>query len=218
MSLSHSLLPRLFVIGDSISIQYGPHLERFLAGKFHYDRKRDSGDEFAAANLDTPAGANGGDSRMVLAYLRSRREHQPIETDVLLLNCGLHDIKLGIENHRQVSPEDYAANLQAILKETRSANWQVVWVRSTPVIDEIHNSRSSIQRRAADLAIYNEIADRIMTDAKVPLINLHSFSENFLPDGFCDHVHYTEEVRALQGAFIAGSLVGLLHFQIAKRA
>lgn len=50
--------PRLFVIGDSISIFYGPYLKKYVEGKFDYDRKRDKGE--AMKNLDNPVGANGG--------------------------------------------------------------------------------------------------------------------------------------------------------------
>jgi len=199
-------LPRLFVIGDSISIQYGPHLERFLQQTYQYDRKKDAGGKKAEANLDQPEGANGGDSSMVLAYLRTRRTENPILTDVLLLNCGLHDIKQDAAGKRQVALADYESNLRAILEEARQAGWQVVWVRSTPVIDALHNSRSSLRRQAADVAAYNAVADRVMTEAGVPMLDLHAFSEKFLPDGFCDHVHYTEEVRVAQAAFLAGAL------------
>ena len=48
-----------------------------------------------------------------------------------------------------------------------------------------------------------------MLEAGVPLIDLHGFSAKFLPDGFCDHVHYTEAVQMLQAAFIAGALLAL---------
>jgi len=202
---------RLFVIGDSISIQYGPYLEEYLPARFLYDRKRDSGTDQAAANLDVPVGANGGDSRMVLAYLQNRRASSPIQADVLLLNCGLHDIKTDpASGARQVAPEAYEANLHAIREEARRSGWRLIWVRTTPVIDEVHNQpHVSFRRHAADVALYNGIADRVMAEAGVPTIDLHAFSEKFLPKGFCDHVHYTETVRALQGAFIAGWLDGL---------
>lgn len=36
-------MPRLFVIGDSISIHYGPHLQRLLGATFDYDRKGGGG-------------------------------------------------------------------------------------------------------------------------------------------------------------------------------
>ena len=85
-------LPSCYVIGDSISIQYGPYLEAALAGTWQYARKE--GDAEARLNLDIPIGANGGDSGRVLGFLSSWADSvtAPIY-DLMLINCGLHDIK-----------------------------------------------------------------------------------------------------------------------------
>lgn len=201
---------RVFVIGDSISQQYGPYLETLLAPRFTYDRKRDAGSD-VSVNLDIPKGANGGDSGMVLAYLRVRRARDPIQADVLLLNCGLHDIKRHPETRAiQVELPAYTANLRAILAEAAAQNLQVVWMRTTPVVDEIHNAKSTaFHRFAADLAAYNAAADEVMREAGVPVVDLHAFSTAFVPAGFTDHVHYVETVREKQAAFLAGALFAL---------
>ena len=73
---------KLFVVGDSISIAYGPSLRAFVAGTFLYDRKRDRGE--AIRDLDKPVGANGGDSRLELAYLKELSSDKTFSTDVLL--------------------------------------------------------------------------------------------------------------------------------------
>lgn len=201
---------RVFVIGDSISQQYGPYLETSLAPRFAYDRKRDAGSD-VSVNLDIPKGANGGDSAMVLAYLRVRREQDPIQADVLLVNCGLHDIKRHPQTRAiQVELPAYIANLRAILAEAAAQNLQVVWMRTTPVVDEIHNAKStSFHRFAADVTAYNEAADAVMRTAGVPIVDLHSFSTSFVPAGFTDHVHYIEAVREKQAAFLARALFAL---------
>lgn len=203
------ILPHLFVIGDSISIRYGPQLERLLAGRYLYDRKSDHGTQTAESNLDIALGANGGDSRMVLDFLRFRRASDPIRADILLINCGLHDIKTDPKTGaRQVCIDEYARNLEAILEEASAMDTSVVWVRTTPVIDEIHNSRShSFHRYAKDVTEYNEKADRIMEKSGIPAIDLHAFSLKLLPEGFIDHVHYTEEACSLQADFLAEALL-----------
>ena len=202
-------LPQLFVIGDSISLHYGNALEQCLAGRFGYDRKLDdAGAPRAMNDLDVPTGANGGDSAMVLAYLRQRRATAPLKADVLLLNCGLHDIKTHLLNGtRQVEPAAYEANLRAIVSEVAAQGPTLLWVRSTPVDEAVHNRpQSTFLRFAADVATYNAIADRVMAEAGVTSIDLHAFSQTFLPTGFCDHVHYHEAVREEQGRFIADQL------------
>ncbi|HEY9248447.1 MAG TPA: alpha/beta hydrolase fold domain-containing protein [Rariglobus sp.] len=205
--------PRVFVIGDSISIRYGPYLEKLAAGTFAYDRKRDTaGEPKATGNLDVPTGANGGDSDMVLAYLRQRREHNPIAADILVVNCGLHDIKTDpVTGAIQVPIERYEQNLRAIVAEARAMNLRPVWIDTTPVIDEIHNARSkNFHRFARDVAAYNAVAARVMTEAGVPIIDLHGFTTAFLPDGFIDHVHYKADVCEKQAAFIFEKLRPLL--------
>lgn len=54
----------VFVIGDSISIGYGPHLKAMLEGRLGYDRIRKA-DE-SSDDLDGPIGENGGDSTTAL--------------------------------------------------------------------------------------------------------------------------------------------------------
>ena len=40
----------------------------------------------------------------------------------------------------------------------------------------------------------------------VPIVDLHAFSARFVPAGFIDHVHFAEDVREKQAAFLAGAL------------
>jgi hypothetical protein len=199
--------PRVFVIGDSISMHYGPFLERALAPRFAYDRMRAARAE-GAANLDVPQGANGGDSRRVLDYLRRRRAKDPLAPGLLLLNCGLHDIKREAKtNAIQVPLPEYTANLRAILAEAAAMGQQVVWVRTTPVVDAVHNRKPGrFLRFAADVAAYNEAAEAVMRTASVPIIDLHAFSLAFVPEGFIDHVHYAEPIREKQAVFLAQTL------------
>lgn len=199
--------PRVFVIGDSISIHYGPALERALAPRFAYDRLWAEPGQ-ATSNLDLPDGANGGDSRRVLAYLRWRQDHAPLPPGALLLNCGLHDIKRDPATRAlQVPLEEYTANLRAILAVAAAMQQRVVWVRTTPVIDAVHNRKPGrFLRFAADVDAYNAAADAVMRTAGVPVVDLHAFSRALLPDGLIDHVHYTEPVREKQAAFLAEAL------------
>lgn len=198
-------LPFVFVIGDSISMQYGPYLEAALAGRFRYDRKRgENGD------LDNPSGANGGDSGRVLAYLRGLAEAGDFHADWLLINCGLHDLKTDPQTGaKQVPLEEYESNLRAIVECAGALAGQMLWVRTTPVDDETHNSRAKqFHRHAVDLDAYNAAADRVMAEAGIPGIDLCGYTNSLGgPEViFRDHVHFPEEVQRLQAAYIAGYL------------
>lgn len=201
-------LPRVFVIGDSISIQYGPYLRQYLDGVMEYSRKE--GEAEALLNLDRPQGANGGDSGMVLAYLQATARMAPIRADLLLLNCGLHDIKTDpATGARQVSLADYRRNLEAIVPLARATGSELVWIRTTPCDEAIHNVRCpAFHRFAADGRAYNAAADAVMAAAGVPMIDLYAFTLSLGTPLFCDHVHFLEPIRQLQAAYIAGWLAG----------
>ncbi len=207
----HKPLPKLFLIGDSISIQYGPYLKEYLKGTVNFERKEDDGS--GMKNLDVPTGANGGDSRMVLEYLKVKLNDPGFNPDYLLLNCGLHDIKRNTETQKiQVNEEDYKNNLAEILTLLRENEIQLIWIRTTPVVDSIHNSRAkAFQRFASDLKTYNNIADELFTKEKIPMIDLNGFTEKLGVDQFIDHVHYNETTRAQQAAFIAGFIESYLN-------
>lgn len=205
-------LPKLFLIGDSISIQYGPYLEKYLGNVVSFERKQDDGQ--ATKNLDVPAGANGGDSRMVLAYLTSKLKDPDFRPDFLVLNCGLHDIKRNPSTGAiQVNETDYRSNLGSIVKLLKKQRIKMIWIRTTPVVDRIHNAKSrSFHRFAADVDTYNRIADEICLKNRIPAIDLFDFSIKLGEEQIADHVHYKEPARALQAAFIAGSIRSLLNF------
>ena len=199
----------LYVLGDSISMHYGPYLDTYLRGLMAYARK--SGEDEALLDLDMPQGANGGDSAMVLGYLRARAVSNPIKADLLLFNCGLHDIKTDIATGaKQVPIGRYVANLEAIVSEIRRMGPSPVWVRTTPCDGEIHNARKKdFHRFSRDVVEYNAVADGIMAAQGVPSLDLYTFTTNLGPDLYCDHVHFQEGVREKQAAFLAGALTAL---------
>lgn len=195
----------LFVLGDSISMQYGPHLKRMLEGIFEYHRKEGAD---GVIDLDDVSGANGGDSGMVLDYLERLFSAGRLNYDVIMVNCGLHDIKTDPATRaKQVPLSQYEENLRGIFTLLGRTKARPVWVRSTPVNDLVHNSiAKDFKRYSSDLDAYNASADCIMNDLTVPMIDLYTFTKNLGSDLYYDHVHFKEEISALQAAFIAGHM------------
>ncbi len=194
-------LPTLHVVGDSISIHYGPYLQAMLTEVMAYSRKTGPN-----GSLDDTSAANGGDSALVLAYLRTLRPDRRF--DVLLVNCGLHDIRRDlVTNQPQIATDCYVANLRDILVEGQRLAQRVIWVRTTPVIDERHNRlNTSFRRFEDDVETYNALADRLMREQRAGIVDLYTFTRNLGSTVYADHVHFTAEVRAQQAAFIAGYL------------
>ncbi|MBN2558116.1 MAG: SGNH/GDSL hydrolase family protein [Clostridia bacterium] len=197
---------KLFVLGDSISIHYGPYLRDMIEARFEYDRKRGAGE--ALADLDKPTGANGGDSAQVLAYLLDE-EKRETKYDILLLNCGLHDLRIdNASGACQVDINRYAENLVRIIDIAKKMAKRILWVESTPVRDEIHNRISrDMTRHYSDVVEYNRAAGSIMESGGIQVIPLFDFTDGLGAGAFCDHAHFTEDVRRLQAAFIAGAIL-----------
>lgn len=204
--------PSLFVIGDSISIQYGPYLESYIGRYFDYSRR--AGEEEALQNLDIPMGSNCGDSSMVLQYMTALQTTGTFHPSVIQINCGLHDLRVDlVTSERQVPLHSYIENLQQIARIAESMCDYLVWVRITPIDEEMHNEggKRGYLRYNSDVDAYNNAADEIMREAGAAIADLHSFTRNIQGDLFTDGVHFLEPVSALQAAFLAGFHLGRGH-------
>jgi lysophospholipase L1-like esterase len=152
--------------------------------------------------------ANGGTSKRVLDYLIYMYEKPDFKPDILLVNAGLHDLAIPdkTQTHR-VAIDDYEKNVESVINLAKKHNTTLVWIRTTPVNDEIHNSRAEgFQRHNADVIAYNAVADRLCKKHNIPEIDLYQFTLNLNEDLYPDHVHFNKPVRKLQAAYIAGRL------------
>ena len=213
---------QLFIIGDSIAAYYWPFLDRYLLGRFRLG--------WRTGLEPNVLQGKGCDTATVLAYVRAMAADAAWQPDWVLLNCGLHDLKVDPPTGARTVPlEEYDRNLQAILEalntvgksgtDTDSADeirlnprfsCRVIWVRTTPVDDVLHHERNQVfDRFERDVTAYNAAADEVMTSAGVPMIDLHEFTRRLEGEVYCDHVHFTQAVRQLQAAFIAGHVLSL---------
>ena len=201
--------PTIFVVGDSISIQYSPYLKDALSSFADYDRIRDKGQ--ALQDLDNPIGANGGDSERVLTIVKKLKDSIGFKPNYIMVNCGLHDIKYDVKTDKhQVSLLKYEKNLREVASIIKKMKVKMIWVNSTPVVDSIHNKNQAFQRLNKDIEAYNEVAKVIMMKNKVPIIDLNTFTKPYIPSAYIDHVHFIKPIRQRQADFIAGSLSQIL--------
>lgn len=199
-------LPLLYVLGDSVSLHYGPYLEEALQGTFRYARK--TAEDVASVKVDIPPGPNGGDSNRVVLFLRGMIERGDFWPDVLLVNCGLHDLRRTVDTNKlQVDEEAYRANLREIISLARTIGAKLVWALCTPIFDDHHNGQATTLRRFnADVEIYNRIAMEEMSAAGVPMVDLYAFTRTLESDPAIlleDHVHYAVPAREQQGRYLA---------------
>jgi hypothetical protein len=201
----------IYLIGDSIAVHYEPFLTQYTKNVFRCVHRQ--GEAEALNNLDLPMGANAGDSGMVLEFLRGKRARGGIDADLILLNCGLHDIRTDPATGQKKTPlEVYRANLEAIVDEISVLRPRLLWVRTTPCDEKIHNTRiKEFYRFGEDVTTYNFTADTVMKKRGISVIDLHQFTKNLDagPSLFSDHIHFPVHIREKQAAFIAGYLLGI---------
>ncbi len=178
-------LPRVLLIGDSISIGYTLPVRAALEGK---------------ANVHRPS-TNCGPTTNGLNSLDAWLGEKP--WDVIHFNWGLHDLKyMGPQganladpndpndpkNHQQVPPEAYEANLRKLVARLKQTKAKLIWRNTTPI------PQGSAGRVVDDAAKYNAIAAKIMKENNIPTQDLHAFvvpiqDEIMLPA----NVHFTKE-------------------------
>ncbi len=177
---------------------------------------RKEGEAEALTDLDKPQGTNTGDSSTLLAFIKNKAESCGIDSDILLFNCGLHDIKTDpATGARQIPLPQYRKNLKELQSVLATMKPKPVWIRTTPCDEAVHNRpESGFLRFAADGVAYNQAADQIMAEAGIPAIDLYAFTRNLGPDLYCDHVNFHEHIREKQAAFIAGWLAAFICCQL----
>ena len=210
--------PTVLVVGDSISNHWMEALPVALGSAASCS----GGSDWSASDWSAGRGT-GCDSTQALAYLSSTLHPDGTLPDVLLLNCGLHDIKCAVADGRhQVEPEQYQQNLEAILELFQTLSTKLCWVSTTPVCtgpDGTTRTAPSTSYADADfdrsnemIDEYNAIAAALMRRESVPIIDLHSFSSDAFSSvaqrGTYDSVHFTPTCRHQQAVFIANWLGG----------
>ncbi|CAN5256928.1 SGNH/GDSL hydrolase family protein [soil metagenome] len=164
-------LPRVLIIGDSISIGYTPPLRKLLKDK---------------ANVHHNTG-NGGDTARGVANVKTWLGTG--KWDVIHVNFGLHDLKFAEDKH-QVPVADYEQNLRKIVKELQATGATIIWCSTTPVPD----AKLNPVRKNDDVIAYNAAAKKIIDEQKIAINDLYSFALPVLKDiQRPANVHFTDK-------------------------
>jgi len=157
-------LPRVLLIGDSISIGYTLPVRELLKGK---------------ANVHRPSTNCGPTSRGVSGIDQWLGKGK---WDVIHFNWGLHDLKyLGpkgenladpkaADSHQQIPPAEYEKNLQLLVKQMKKTGARLIWCSTTPV------PSGAKGRVVGDSVKYNQIALRVMEEHGITVDDLYGLS------------------------------------------
>lgn len=147
-------LPRVLLIGDSISMGYTLPARKLLGGKANVHRIPENGGP-------TPNGL-----AKLASWLGDRR------WDVIHFNWGLHDLRLGEDGKHQVPVEEYEKNLRELVKRLKATSAGLIWASTTPVPE----GKLNPPRRSEDVLVYNAAAKRVMDEHQIPIDDLYAFA------------------------------------------
>ncbi len=192
-------LPRVLLIGDSISIGYTVPVRDLLKGKANVHR------------IPVNGGPTLNGLKHLDAWLGTSR------WDVIHFNWGLHDLKyMGPTNDNLVSPTspgsrqqvplpEYERNLKQLVDRLEATGAKLIWRNTTPIPE------GSAGRVPGDEVKYNEAAARVMASAGVITEDLYRHSlagpgNIQLPA----NVHYTTEGYQYLAQHVAAAIVAQL--------
>jgi len=147
-------LPRVLLIGDSISMGYTVPVREMLNGQANVHRIPENG------------GTTANGLKMMNAWLGEGK------WDVIHFNWGLHDIKIMKEGKHQVPIEEYEKNLRTLVKKMKATGAQLIWASTTPVPE----GKVSPERRKGDVVAYNAVAEKVMKENQISIDDLYGFA------------------------------------------
>jgi lysophospholipase L1-like esterase len=147
-------LPRVLLIGDSISVYYTVPTRRSLSGiaNVHHIPMNGGNTRVGLANIDKWLGAD--------------------HWDVIYFNWGLHDIVIKPGGKLAVPIAEYEENLERLIQQLRKTGAVLIWASTTPVPSHI---RAGSARENKDVIRYNEAAAAIMQREAIAIDDLYGF-------------------------------------------
>ncbi len=190
-------LPRVMLIGDSISVGYTDAVRAELAGVANVHR------------VEGNAGPSSSGVRKIDAWIAPGQGRW----DVVHFNFGLHDLKLGTggktnqpyatSDGHQVPPAEYEHNLRTIVAKLKTTGAALIWAATTPV----PGGKLDPLRRPGDEVAYNAIARKVMEENGVAVNDLHALILSQKPDlQQPANVHFTKEGSAVLARQVAARI------------
>jgi lysophospholipase L1-like esterase len=175
-------LPRMLIIGDSISRGYTLPVRHALAGKVNVHR----------------APANCGPTASGLKNLNTWLGNG--KWDVIVWNFGIHD--------RETDPDVYRTNLEIILSQLQKTGASIVWVRTTPAPPSPNNHEQYTEIQCQRV---NQLADDVMKRHGIAEVDLHALVRPRLEElQLPGNVHFSQAGYELMGAEVAKEVLAVL--------
>jgi len=210
-TVDDSNLPRVLVVGDSISMNYHNAAKEALKGIANYHRIE----------------GNGGPSDRGVVCMElwlGDYEQKGLHWDVIQFNHGLHDLKQFYDEEtetygaHQLEIEDYKANLEKEIEIMRKTGAVLMWCATTPVPNTYFGrwSEGLMGRRKGEAQVFNQAALEVLQ--KYPDILVNDLHKVALEDdsGVFDNWRKGKDVHFWGGA--EQEVVGKAVAEAVKRA
>jgi acyl-CoA thioesterase-1 len=145
-------LPRVLLIGDSISMGYTLPTRKLLEGKANVHR------------IPTNGGPTKKGIEEINKWLGTGK------WDVIHFNWGIHDLKFMPDGKRQVEAEDYEKNLRTLVARMKATGAKLIWATTTP----IPSGDLVPARKFGEVMDYNDIAAKVMKESGVAIDDLNA--------------------------------------------
>lgn len=188
-------MKQVFLLGDSIRLGYEAALRGLWAGQ---------------CQVYAPA-ENCQFAQYALRHLHQWAAECPAgEVDLVIWNCGLWDVLRMYGDGPLTPPETYSLMLRRLVRRIALLfpKAKQLFLTSTPTVEERYTGPSL--RRNADIRQYNELAQAVMAQNHIPVLDLYAAAEAFPVSFWADHVHYTEEGFQALARTIAGAALELI--------
>ena len=186
-------LPRVLLIGDSISIGYTVPVRQALSGKANVHR----------------APTNCGPTIRGLEHLD--RWLGDGRWDVIHFNWGIHDVVNRQGTGQQVPIDQYEKNLTELVKRLKKTGAALVWCSTTPIAPETPRLSND------DVTAYNAVARKIMEAHGVAIDDLYAFALPQLQKiQLPKNCHFTSDGSAVLARQVAASIQKAIKRRAAK--
>ena len=185
-------LPRVLLIGDSISMGYTLPVRELLKGK---------------ANVHRPP-ENCGDTQRGLTSLDKWLGDK--KWDVIHFNFGLHDLKYldakgqlaTPDQGKQVNPlPQYEQNLRELAARLKKTGAKIIWCSTTPVPD---GSKGRLKEAEIE---YNAVAAKVATENGFAIDDLHGVAKSRQAElQLPQNVHFTADGSKFLAKAVAESI------------
>ena len=182
-------LPRVLLIGDSISIGYTLQVRANLAGKANVHR----------------IPANGGATEVGLAKIDGWLGTG--KWDVIHFNFGLHDAKYASATEQRASREVYLQQLQQLIDRMKATGAKLIFATTTPVPEMLQYGKAKNNRVFDSIPERNALAVELMKKNDVAVDDLYTLIANGPAGLGRDHdVHFTPEGYTVLAKAVADSV------------